>query len=57
MTESTSLSNLAKLVEGGEVLNEETVASAQAASANPVSAAYQTMEQYMDFQEEEAPGF
>ena len=57
LTESTSLSNLAKLVEGGEVLNEETVASAQAASANPVSAAYQTMEQYMDFQEEEAPGF
>lgn len=55
LTESTSLSNLAKLVEEGEILNEETVADS--VSAHSVSAAYQTMEQYMDFEEEEAPGF
>jgi hypothetical protein len=58
LKESTSLTNLAKLVEGGEVLNEETVASAQAGGSLSVSAAYQTMEQYMDFEEEEeAPDF
>jgi hypothetical protein len=57
LTESTSLSNLAKLVEDGEGLNEESVADSVSALTS-VSAAYQTMEQYMDFEEEEeAPGF
>ena len=55
LTESTSLSNLAKLVEEGGELNDELVDVGHAVA--PVSAAYQTMEQYMDYDDEEAPGF